>query len=241
MNTQIILTVIIGIPLILLGLIIPKYPKLLSGFNTLGKEKLESQEVKKAIRLMSRLLTFGGIIITTSAILSLFCDCISSIISYIIIFVAVILSCVSVFYLFKFTDKNKRDRLNVIVALSVTIIATVFIIGYFSTETKVKPEGQQIQINGIYGESIKYDDIEKIEIVNTLPKTIWRSNGYSLGNTRIGYFKNENNETVKFFIHSSTPPYLLISKKSGQKVYINFKDSGKTSMLYEEVIELFPR
>jgi len=241
MSIQIISIAIIGIFIVLLGRIILKYPKLLSGFNTFGKEKLESQEVKKAIRLISLLLSLGGVIITTSAILSLFCDCISSIISYIIIFAVVIPSCVSVFYLFKFTDENKRDRLNVIAALSVTIIAIAFVIVSALVESKVKAEGQQIRISGVYGESIKYDDIEKIDLINALPKTRWRSNGYSLGNTRIGYFKNENNETVKFFIHSSRPPYLLISKKSGQKIYINFKDSGKTSILYEEVIELFPK
>ena len=234
MNTSII--VAIGLLLILFGIITPKYPKLLSFFNTFSDEKSKSPEVKKAIQVICSFLILGGSFIIIGILLSLFIKWISSIYTYIFLFSILLPSIFSIYYFLKLTNNGISRLIYLSIFLALTTLTIIMFVS-FSIETIVLTENQQIKIKGRYGESIRYDDVKKIEITDFLPKIKWRSNGYAFGNTRVGYFKSEDNETVKLFLYSSKPPYLFILKDSGEKIFINFEDPNKTLQLYNELRE----
>ncbi len=73
----------------------------------------------------------------------------------------------------------------------------------------------------MYGEKIAFSDIEKVEIVDLIPKIEYKKNGYSTGNIKKGYFKTQNGEDIKLIINKPEPLYIFIETTQGGKLYFN--------------------
>tara|TARA_B100001179_G_scaffold15060_1_gene9669 strand:- start:35 stop:409 length:375 start_codon:yes stop_codon:yes gene_type:complete len=95
----------------------------------------------------------------------------------------------------------------------------MFGLGYSKNDIEVSQEN--LKINGIYGETIPLKEIEKIKIVDKLPTIDYRSNGFSSGKQKKGYFILESGEKIKLFSNSNTTEFILIEKKKGHNVYIS--------------------
>jgi len=134
--------------------------------------------------------------------------------------------------------KKKRKGVRyIVVQILFAVIVVIALVCYFSTETKVAVENRNIQIAGIYGQTIPFDSIDQVSLLDTMPEIVRRTNGYSFLSVKKGYFKTEDGRTVKLFLHSSEAPYLKISDKSGTSVFINYKDSGLTERVYGEIFK----
>lgn len=75
--------------------------------------------------------------------------------------------------------------------------------------------------------------------MNHLPKTILKTNGFALGSSRKGYFKTEEGEIIKLILNSNTKPYLLLTKKNGEKIYFSDKASSNEE-IYHKLKKAFP-
>ncbi len=129
----------------------------------------------------------------------------------------------------------KRNGKLLPITLVVVLIPCMLI--YFSLEVAVTTPNQGVKISGIYGEEIQADDILQIELVKGIPPTKMRTNGYSLGETRIGYFKTTNNGIIKLFLYTSSGPFLKITQKNGCNIYVGYNKKQKTQKTYERVME----
>ena len=96
-----------------------------------------------------------------------------------------------------------------------------------------------IEFRGSYGEEIPRNEVKSVELVDHLPKITIRTNGFSLGIIRKGYFKTKDGEIVKLILNSDTKPYILITKKNGKKIYFSSKEKSNKS-LYNEIREKLP-
>ena len=133
--------------------------------------------------------------------------------------------------------KKRKISRSIYIQIFFVVIIVVIPVLYFSAETKVTVENRNIQISGIYGQTIPFDNIEEVNLLDTMPEIVRRTNGYSFLSVKKGYFKTGGGRTVKLFLHSSEPPYLRVSDKSGESVFINYKDSGLTERVYGEIFK----
>lgn len=115
---------------------------------------------------------------------------------------------------------------------SLFIVVILFWAG--QKQTEIKMYEQAITLTGIYGETIKKDDLKNIELVSELPPIKARVNGFAHSTIKKGVFKTQEGEKVKIFIHSESDGFIKILKIDGKQLYFNDKN-GHTEAIFEEL------
>lgn len=133
---------------------------------------------------------------------------------------------------------TKLYRLGVYVLLG-TLILVLVLFGYGLKESKLTIIPNSIEISGPYGEKVGLSQIESIEMVDQLPEIRFKKNGFALGSVYKGYFKTKDGVIIKLIINSEIRPFILIVKKSGDKLYFSSKDVSNTD-IYDEIIGSLP-
>lgn len=137
-------------------------------------------------------------------------------------------------------DNNSdfKNRSGYILAFIIILISLTFptiLILSGSRDTEVTTTDADFRIKGMYGLSIKYSDIIKLDTVSELPGIKLRTNGYALGESYKGNFRLRNEEKAKLFIKHGSPPYIFI-KTDKLNIYLNFKKPVNTVELYNILI-----
>lgn len=123
---------------------------------------------------------------------------------------------------------------NYYLALTIILLALILSIGIILSgkrEIKINMSNSDFSFKGIYGLTIKYSDIKKLDTISSLPRIRLRTNGYAFGKTLKGNFTLNDRTKVKLFITKGTPPYIFI-KTENYILYINFKNPDKTVDLF---------
>ncbi len=81
-----------------------------------------------------------------------------------------------------------------IVVLFASLIFVVSLLYYGFRFDELLIEKDSIEIKGFFGEQVKYEDIEKIEMVSSFPKISYKINGFALGEINKGYFMTSERE-----------------------------------------------
>jgi hypothetical protein len=77
----------------------------------------------------------------------------------------------------------------------------------------------------MYGADIKYEDIEKLELKDSLPNNLRRVNGLDLiGKAYIGNFRTDNMNKLKLFVKSTKGPFIYMSANNE---YLIFSEKNK--------------
>jgi hypothetical protein len=120
-------------------------------------------------------------------------------------------------------------------SLIIIVLAAIFVpvilvlVGRRETKTELNDTG--ITISGMYGNSINYQDIKKIDTLTQLPAIKLRTNGYALGGTLKGNFRLQDKSDVKLFVEKGFPPYIYIETEK-YRIYINNKIPSRTRELF---------
>ncbi|TMM57543.1 hypothetical protein FEE95_13775 [Maribacter algarum] len=132
----------------------------------------------------------------------------------------------------------KQKRLIFYVLVGVMIFA-IGAVGLGFTDNELIIEDGQLEITGQYGEAIPLADIQLIELTEKRPSLRRRINGFSFGSRKKGFFRTTGGEKVKAIINSNARPWILITKKSGDKIY--FSSNGKSNQsIYQELKKTLP-
>lgn len=121
-------------------------------------------------------------------------------------------------------------------AIGMLLFCLILVVVLFragQNETQIVFLENEIQLTGIYGEVIKKNDLEYIELVEQLPSIKLKLNGFSLATIKKGVFKTSENEKIKLFIQSEQTPYIKISKMNNKKIYFNSKKEGTQQLFME--------
>jgi hypothetical protein len=130
--------------------------------------------------------------------------------------------------------RQSKKWINPLWIISILLIVGLVIIPNF-TDTKINVGPNEFKIKGVYGLTIIYSDIERVDTISIMPKISLRTNGYAFGNTLIGNFKLSDESRAKLFIKKGVAPFIMIKSKGLLPVYINFKDKKKTIDLYNNL------
>ena len=115
-------------------------------------------------------------------------------------------------------------------------VLTIVFLAIFRKKTKFEIFNDLIVINDfVYPANIPNSVIKSISMVEKLPKTLMRSNGYG-GLTRWkGVFRILGGKRALFYVENHFKGPLVKIETVRESIYINFKDMGQTRQLYDEM------
>ena len=130
--------------------------------------------------------------------------------------------------------KSSAGYAFIIIMLFFAVAIPLFIILAGNREQAVVTSADAVNINGMYGLTIKMQDIISADTITHMPGIKRRTNGYAFADRLKGNFTLEDGSRVKLFIKQGIPPYLVI-RTSDLTVYINSDNPAGTRRLFEEI------
>jgi len=113
------------------------------------------------------------------------------------------------------------------IAITLVGVGALFIIG--EREPVVTIDSDSVRISAMYGTSVALDNISDITLLNQSMRDIGagvRTNGYNGGAWR-GHFS-----AGLLFVRPNVAPTIRIERVLGNDIFISFRDSASTEMLY---------
>jgi hypothetical protein len=243
-NLKYVLVVLPSIIMIILGVSI-KYFKaywLISGYNTMSKEKKKNVDVEKLGVMMGNFcfaMAFYMFVIILFLVLE---------IPVVSIIAVVMLVATIIFLLIKSQkydgnaiDENGRMKtgtkivIGVIIAFLLTVLTLVgLLLAQSNKPTNFTVTQDSLAIDGMYGETVKGADISSVTISDSLPEITLRTNGSALGKRLKGFFNVTGLGNVKLFLNTETKRYIFI-KTGTRTIILNSEDLASTQILYEKI------
>lgn len=201
---------------------------LLSGYNMMSEEEQKKVDIKTYIRYCRKFHLFLGVsFFPIRTLLTYFIDENATsifIVAYpILAYIYFIATSAKYFS----TKKNKIGAY--LLAVVLIFIVVMFIRDY--KETKLILNSNSIEFKGNYGEIVPFEAIKSIQLVHEKPKIVLRTNGFSLGTIKKGYFKTDKGEIVKLILNGDNKPYILLTKADGKKIYYAAKEESNEKLL----------
>ena len=107
--------------------------------------------------------------------------------------------------------------------LTIAFVGTVLIRSAKPAKVEVTPT--QINIGGMYGRQIAWDELPEIRM---------RTNGSALGSRLKGHFLLQNGENCLMFLDADVPPFIEI-RTNEDLIYLNLNKAEETKALAAEM------
>ena len=230
-----IIVIIISIIFIGIGFLVKSSPNLISGYSTMSAEEKQNVDIEK----LSTLLRNGFIAIALANVL----------VYYIFVFLDMQLWADSslIFTIFggiiililksnKYDKNKKSKRKNIFVSIFLLIITIggLFLFSYGTATSEVVFKENKFEITNMYGVIKQYSDINNIELLDTMPDIIIKTNGFNLGYIIKGEFKLQKYAYSTLFLERQTPPVIMLELKDGKHIFINYSSVEKTREVYDK-------
>jgi amino acid permease len=131
-------------------------------------------------------------------------------------------------------DKTKRTKLTYIILG----LVAVFVIGLFTygySPSKVDVSNNMITFSGMYGFEMNVSDIDNVELSDMIPNIKTRTNGFSSGAVKKGFYNLDKFGKTRLLINSNKSPYLILTKNNSDKIIVNFKNKNETEKLFGDI------
>jgi len=217
-----------------IGFLVKSSPDLIAGYNTMPKEEKKNIDIEGLSTFMRNgLITIGLSIIIGYYIFKWIGF--TMIANSMILIVTLVGVTILLINAQKF-DHNKTKNYKLIYFITgLTFLFVIGLITYGFIPSKTIYGDDTIRFSGMYGFEISISDIENIELSDKLPTIKIRTNGFSFGNVKKGFFNLDKYGKSRLLIHSDLAPYLILSKNNGDKIIINFKDRIETEKTYDKI------
>lgn len=235
--------VFVAVIVIALGFAVDRlgWHNLISGYNTMSKEKRDRVDIKKVARLVAWMCYGIGVIFLLIALIDLFGWDIPLEPFLIILFVFIVM----MLWRMQRYDGNIYDesgrlrpggkkRLIPIVIVSVVLLVGVpALLFWFSQPTDVTVTDSTIVIEGSYSREIPFYELDDVTWT-TLPEIARRTSGAESGSRLTGHFRTKAGEDVLLFIDRDVEPVIRLDW-SEEPIYINQSSADATRQLYEDI------
>lgn len=229
---------IIGLTLVGLGFLVKASPELIAGYNTMTAEQKSNVDINGLSSYMKKgFIAIGLFIIVQyylfSAVgLDLLAN--SMVIVSLLGGIAILVAKTRKF------DRNKTGKKAIAAYILLGVVA-LFVVGEFYSGSKpveVIVNSQSLIVKGMYGFELPIGTIREVKLVDSIPAITSRTNGYSFGNTKKGYFNLEEYGNCRLFLCSDSSPYLIVTEDSGSITIINLEDRTSTKTAYQQLMPL---
>jgi hypothetical protein len=204
---------------------------LLAGYNTMSNEERKKVDIKTYIGYFKKFHLFLGASFFLIGMLLIYSGYENETSIFIVAY-----PLLAYIYFIATSTKYFNAKKNKIGALLLGI-GLIFIVVMFIRdfkETKLILNSNSIEFQGDYGEIVPFEKIKSIQLVNEKPKIVQRTNGFSAGTIKKGFYKTDTGEKVKLIINAENKAYILITKSDGNKIYYSSKEESNEK-LFEKI------
>lgn len=235
-----------GTIIIAMGLIVHKGKAyfLISGYNTYTKEKKKNVDVESIAKRMGYWSYINGGVAYLGGILTGLGvnNLMGLVLGVFAVSTVILLVTLQKFDHNMFDERGRlkgegRKQLTIGGIITVISLLLVGVLLFFSTRpTAIVRLEDSIEIKGMYGEEIHFEDIETVELMENLPVITRRTNGSAVGSKLKGYFATKDYGSMKLFLDKSKPPYIFIQTPK-RKYLFNLENEDLTNETYQYIIE----
>jgi len=242
--------ILVGFLFIFLGLAVHvfKWYFLISGYNTMSKEKKANVDIKGLSRAMGIYSYINGILFILAGVLYTLG------VKVVLVPAFVILGISTIYFLIRAQkyDGNIYDEYGrmrhgalkkITVPVGITIISLIFVavlLFYSIQPTEITISDDGIKIHGMYGDFYTWDSIEKVELNENLPTIERRTNGSAVGSKLKGHFRTKELGPVKLFVDTEKPPFIYLVTND-RIIIFNMTNKDETSVIYREMLNKIKR
>lgn len=236
---------IIACVLFLLGFAVHRlgWHFLISGYNTMKREDKKRVNIKAVARLIGYMCYgMAGIFLVVAAIYGLGFDVDIPVEPF---FVLMLVLIVATLWRAQKYDGNIYDEdgnirpgakkklipVFVVIGLLLTVVPGLWL--WFSQPTEVTLTDKALVIEGSYGETVPYDEMEAVTLTYE-PSLARRTNGAATGSRLTGHFRTTSGEDVLVFLDQDVDVAIRIDW-SGKPIYVNTETHEATEALYEKI------
>lgn len=221
-----------------------KWYFLISGYNTMSKERKANVDTKGLGRIMGMYMYFLALLFVIMGVLQLMGKSALSVPIMIVFALATVLFIVKAQkFNGNLVDENGKWRKGAskqlktpMIITSITIIGVAILL-YFSTQQSgIVANDNALEIGGMYGDVYEWAEIEQLTLLEELPEISLRTNGSAVGSHLKGHFKFKNGEKAKLFVDKSVPPFISFVVND-KKVIFNVDTTEETMAFYKKMKE----
>ena len=122
---------------------------------------------------------------------------------------------------------RKHKGIYIVLFFALLVIVSTFYKGF--EKNRLIFNQSYLEISGRYGEKIPWDSIESVSLTNKEPSFRNKVKGFSFGSKKKGIFSTSQGVRFKAILNSSSKPWILIIKKSGEVIYYSSERSTSKS------------
>ena len=233
-----------GVTLMLTGLLVYKFPMLISGVNTMSKKRLAKVDLdglKCGYRNV--FLICGGVMLLFGG-LSFFVHVSMGVhlIVFSVVLMALVVACVLLgkrFDLGLQGEEGKKERRKNWIGIIIAFLALTGMLVFFFKGNKpatIEVSEDYITAKGSgYSASIAMSDIAETNVLTGWPDISIRTNGIATENVGIGHFRLKNGESCMMFVCTDGGPLLEVRTVDGGLYYLNCATKEETLEMIAKV------
>lgn len=219
-----------------IGFLVKSTPSLIAGYNTMSDDKKKNVDIVGLSTYMRNSLIIIGLSIIAGYYLFKWIGfaVIADSMILIVTLIGVLIMVINAQRFDKNKDKTKRAKLTYIILG----LVAVFVIGLFTygySPSKVDISNNMIKLSGMYGFEMNVSELDNVELSDLIPDIKTRTNGFSSGDVKKGFFNLDKFGKTRLLISSNKSPYVIMTKNNKDKIIVNFKDKSETEKLFKEI------
>ena len=233
-----------GMILMLTGLLVYRFPMLISGVNTMSKERLSKVDLEGLKRVMRNAMLISGAVIILLGGLSTLVH-IPEGVHFVLMMAVVFGMVIAVLLLSRRYDagmqgeegrKERRKSRIALIIVAVILLATVifFFVGTKPAKVEVSADGITAKGGG-YSASIPVADITEANVLTEWPAISLRTNGVGTDKVCIGHFRLKNDEKCMMFLCVDGGLVLEVRTVDGKLYYFNCATEEETKEMIDKV------
>ena len=228
---------IMGLLFIGLGFLVKAYPGLIAGYNTLSPEKKKNVDIDGLSRYIRNGLIIMGMVIMAGYLLFRWAGW-PTLANMVILIVTLVGSSILMMTANRFNHNREKYGIShyLILGIILFLLAGIFLFGFMTTKTQIN--GDIIRFTGMYGKEMKVSEIEKVELTDTIPAILMRTNGFSLGPVYKGNFRLDEFGKCRLYINSGKGIYIVITDIQGFRTILRYKKDRESRRIFERISEL---
>ena len=228
----------------LTGLLVYKFPMMISGINTMSKKRLEKVDLEGMKSALRNVLLIGGAAMLLLGVLTTLIRIPMGV--HLVVLFAVILGTVVASLLISRRydaglqgEEGKKERKKSLIGILITVVVIVGVLFFFFKGSKpatVEVSEDYITAKGGgYSASIAMNDITEANVLSEWPDIAIRTNGISTDNVGIGHFRTKRGESCMMFVCVDGGPLLEIRTVDGKLYYLNCATEEETLEMITKV------